>query len=85
MARVTVVIPCFNHGQFLDEAVESALAQTFQDLEVVIVDDGSTDPGTIALLDNYTRPRTRVRKPCAVVLVCGRWAGPGTPDVVTRR
>src|SRR5918994_4394833 len=57
---VSVVIPCFNLGRFLDEAVESALGQTFPDLEVVVVDDGSTDPDTRALLADYRRPRTRV-------------------------
>jgi glycosyltransferase involved in cell wall biosynthesis len=60
LPRVTVVIPCFNHGRYLDEAVGSALAQTHADLEVVVVDDGSTDPETVALLDHYERPRTRV-------------------------
>jgi glycosyltransferase involved in cell wall biosynthesis len=60
LPRVTIAVPCFNHGRFLDEAVDSILAQTYQDLEIVVVDDGSTDPETKALLDRYDRPKTRV-------------------------
>lgn len=60
MPEITVVIPCFNnYGRFLDEAVESVLAQSHQDFEIVIVDDGSTDHETCALLDAYERPQTR--------------------------
>jgi len=57
---ISVIIPCFNLGQYLDEAVESVLAQTRQDFEILIVDDGSTDPGTERLLAGYARPKTRV-------------------------
>jgi len=57
---VSVVIPCFNLGSYLDEAVQSVLAQTRADAEILIVDDGSDDPVTMHLLASYRRPRTRI-------------------------
>lgn len=60
MPTISVVIPCYNQGHFVDEAVDSVLEQTFQDFEIIIVNDGSTDESTIAKLKNYSKPKTRV-------------------------
>jgi glycosyltransferase involved in cell wall biosynthesis len=58
--KVSVVVPCFNLGEFLPEAIGSVLAQTFQDLEIVVVDDGSDAPATRVVLDRLAAPRTRL-------------------------
>ncbi len=58
--RISVLLPCFNHGAFVDEALASVFAQTCQDFEVVVVDDGSTDPATVEKLSSLTDPRVRV-------------------------
>jgi glycosyltransferase involved in cell wall biosynthesis len=49
--RASIIIPCFNHGQFVGEAVASAVAQTGADTRVVLVNDGSTDESTTAACD----------------------------------
>jgi glycosyltransferase involved in cell wall biosynthesis len=58
--RISVLLPCRNASATLDDAVESVLRQTLDDLEVVAVDDGSSDE-TPARLDQWTRQDRRMR------------------------
>lgn len=58
--KVSVIIPCYNHGKYVDEAVQSCLMQTYNNIEIIIVNDGSTDEFTNALLHNYKKEKTKV-------------------------
>jgi glycosyltransferase involved in cell wall biosynthesis len=61
MCKVSVLMPCYNAAAALPEALQSLAAQTFQDFEIVAVDDGSTDDTPVILADFAGRePRLRV-------------------------
>lgn len=57
---VSIVIPCFNAGAFIEETIASVKSQTFKDFEVIVVDDGSDDHETIRLLDTYATTGVRL-------------------------
>jgi GT2 family glycosyltransferase len=59
MPAVSVVIPSYNHASFIAEAVNSVLNQSFHDLELIVVDDGSTD-ASLSVLAGFTDPRLKV-------------------------
>ena len=61
--RITVLMPVYDGGRYLSEALESILRQSFGDFELLIVDDGSTDETPEILVSYATRdPRIVVRR-----------------------
>ncbi|MDF3128825.1 glycosyltransferase family 2 protein [Kiritimatiellaeota bacterium B1221] len=57
---ISVVMPAYNHEKYVGEAVESVLSQSFQDLELVVIDDGSKDR-TGEIVKSYAEKDPRVR------------------------
>lgn len=57
---ISVIIPCFNVEKYIDRCMESVLNQTYRDLEIILVDDGSTD-STGEICDRYSQIDTRIK------------------------
>ncbi len=73
--RVSIVVACYNQGEFLEDALYSVLAQTFRDWEIIVVNDGSDDLLTLELLDDIDLPRTRIHHQKNAGLPAARNAG----------
>ena len=59
MLKVSVIMPLFNMERYVAAAVTSALAQSYPDFELLIVDDGSTDR-SVEICRSFTDPRIRI-------------------------
>lgn len=59
MPKISVIMPVYNGEQYLETALDSLLSQSFQDWELIVIDDGSTDQ-TPEILSRYTDVRIRV-------------------------
>jgi glycosyltransferase involved in cell wall biosynthesis len=60
MPTVSLCIPTYNAARFIADALASAIAQTFEDIEVLVVDDGSKDE-TLEIAERYARQDSRIR------------------------
>ena len=61
MAKISVIIPVYNTAQYMDQCIESVLAQTMTDIEIMLVDDGSTDGVSGKKCDEFAAKDSRVK------------------------
>ena len=57
---ISIIIPIYNSAQYLHRCIDSILHQTYKDIEIILVDDGSSD-GSAEICDDYARGNVRVR------------------------
>ena len=57
---VSIIVPCYNVGEYLADCLDSLIEQTFKDIEIVCVNDGSTDK-TPQILDDYAKKDSRIK------------------------
>lgn len=58
--KVSVIIPVYNSAQYLTKCIESMLNQTLKEIEIICVDDGSTDE-SLAIIKNYKKLDSRIK------------------------
>lgn len=58
--KVSVIVPCYNHAQFVIDALESVFSQNFKDFECIIIDDGSTD-NTKEIVTKWIKGKNRFK------------------------
>ena len=73
---VSVIIPCYNSGKTLSRTIDSVIRQTWENIEIIIINDGSTDRSTIELLDFFlTKPKITVHSQSNKGLAAARNSG----------
>ena len=57
---VSIVIPCYNHENFVQDSIQSVIDQTYQNIEVILINDGSTD-GSQELISSFQKKDKRIK------------------------
>lgn len=60
MEKVSVIMPCYNDGKYINEAIESIKKQTYTNWELIIIDDGSDEEDTINIINKINDARIKV-------------------------
>lgn len=60
MGKISIIVPCYKVMDFLPQCVDSLLSQTYKDIEIILVDDGSPDE-TGKLCDEYAKKDNRIK------------------------
>lgn len=63
MVKISVIIPCYNAEKYLDQCITSVMNQTLRDIEIICVDDGSTDR-SVEMLREYAQRDARIQVIC---------------------
>src|SRR5690554_2682260 len=60
MSKVSIIIPVYNKAPYLDSCISSVINQTYKNLEIIIIDDGSTD-NSLEICENYRKKDERIQ------------------------
>ncbi len=60
MSKVSIIVPCYNVGKYIEKCLDSLISQTFKDLDILCINDGSQD-NTLAILKKYAKKDKRVK------------------------
>lgn len=63
MVKISVIVPCYNVEKYVGECLDSVINQTFNDLEILCINDGSTD-NTLSILESYAEKDSRIKLFC---------------------
>ena len=59
LQKISVIVPCYNIAEYIPRCLDSIINQTYHNLEIIVIDDGSTDE-TGTIIDNYTSQDSRI-------------------------